>query len=47
VQWLPRARLMWVAPLGSVAGVGAFIAILNHPLMPVYRHILWKVVSGH
>ena len=47
VQWLPRARLMWVAPLVSVAGVGAFIAILNHPLMPVYRHILWKVVSGH
>lgn len=44
--WLPRRRLMWLAPLVSVAGGGALIAILNHPLMPVYRAILWKVVAG-
>lgn len=43
--YLPRTRLHWLAPLSAVLATGAFVAILNHPLMPVYRSILWKVVS--
>ncbi len=45
-RFLPRARLHWLAPLASAVGLAAFIAILQHPLMPVYLTLLGKVVSG-
>ncbi|WP_130100178.1 DedA family protein [Siccibacter turicensis] len=44
--YLPRARLRWLAPLVSVAALGSLVALLNHPLMPVYLGILRKVVTG-
>ncbi|HBI10225.1 MAG TPA: hypothetical protein DDY57_08760, partial [Franconibacter pulveris] len=43
---LPRSRLHWLAPLTSGVALAAFIAILQHPLMPVYLNILGKVVRG-
>ncbi|ORM70552.1 DedA family protein [Pantoea rwandensis] len=42
-QYLPQARLRWLAPLAAVTGAAAFIAIQYHPMMPVFRHLLWKV----
>lgn len=45
-RWLPATRLRWLAPLLAVMAIAAFIAIQFHPLMPIYRGILWQVVSG-
>lgn len=45
-QWLPRARLLWLAPLVSVLAIAALVVALRHPLMPVYAGILWKVFAG-
>lgn len=45
-RYLPRARLHWLAPGVAVAAAVALFAIQSHPLMPVYRSILWKVVTG-
>jgi membrane protein DedA with SNARE-associated domain len=46
-QYLPRARLHWLAPTMAVLAIGSFAAIQMHPLMPIYRDILWKVLTGH
>ncbi|WP_145339462.1 DedA family protein [Pantoea sp. PSNIH1] len=42
-RYLPKARLRWLAPLMAVAGSAAFIALLFHPMMPVFLQLLWKV----
>jgi hypothetical protein len=46
-RYLPRARLLWVAPLMLGVAVVATVVVIRHPLMPVYVDILGKVVSGH
>jgi hypothetical protein len=35
--------LRWLAPLAAAIGVAAFIAIQYHPMMPIFRQLLWKV----
>ncbi|HEY3986089.1 DedA family protein [Cedecea sp.] len=44
-RYLPQSRLNWLAPLMLAAGIASFVALLQHPLMPVYWDILWKVLS--
>ncbi|MBV8044977.1 DedA family protein [Pluralibacter sp.] len=44
-RYLPRARLLWLSPLMLGLGAAALVALLRHPLMPVYLEILGKVVS--
>ncbi|NIG34499.1 hypothetical protein C1Y43_09865 [Pantoea sp. ICBG 828] len=41
--YLPLARLRWLAPLMALIGVSAFIALLFHPMMPIFLQLLWKV----
>ena len=41
--YLPPARLRWLAPLGIAIAVGAFVAIQFHPMMPLFRQLLWQV----
>jgi hypothetical protein len=43
--WLPRSRLLWLAPLILGIAAVALVALIRHPLMPVYGEILLKVVS--
>ncbi|WP_411705665.1 DedA family protein [Edaphovirga cremea] len=45
-RWLPLRRLRWVCSLTVVAAVACFIFWHQQPLMPVYRHLLWKVLEG-
>ncbi|WP_075182294.1 DedA family protein [Pantoea sp. 1.19] len=45
-SWLPTARLKWLAPLGVTAAIGSLVAIQFHPMMPVFRHLLWQVFIG-
>ncbi|KAF1368202.1 DedA family protein [Yokenella regensburgei] len=44
-RYLPRSRLLWLAPLLLGVAVVALVAVFRHPLMPVYLDILAKVVS--
>ncbi|HAV1834089.1 TPA: DedA family protein [Enterobacter hormaechei subsp. steigerwaltii] len=44
-RYLPRTRLLWLAPLTLGVAVVALVALIRHPLMPVYGEILLKVVS--
>lgn len=41
--YLPVSRLRWLAPVMLVVAIGSFTAIQFHPLMPVFRHLLWQV----
>lgn len=43
---LPRARLMWLAPLASVCCLALVFLLVRHPLMPVYARILHQVIFG-
>ncbi|NIF22469.1 MULTISPECIES: DedA family protein [Pantoea] len=43
---LTVARLRWLAPLGLIIGGGAFVALQFHPMMPLFRHLLWRVFFG-
>lgn len=43
--FLPRGRLLWLAPVMLGAGIVALVMLLRHPLMPVYIDILRKVVG--
>jgi hypothetical protein len=43
--YLPRGRLLYLAPLVLGIGVVALVALIRHPLMPVYIDILRKVVG--
>lgn len=41
--FLPVARLRWLAPLMAVLAIASFTAIQFHPMMPIFRHLLWDV----
>ncbi|TGC92866.1 hypothetical protein C9F09_11670, partial [Salmonella enterica subsp. enterica serovar Wilhelmsburg] len=43
--YLPRSRLLYLAPLTLGSGVVALVVLIRHPLMPVYIDILRKVVG--
>ncbi|MFC3396694.1 DedA family protein [Brenneria rubrifaciens] len=43
---LPLSRLRWLAPLALASSAVASAALIAHPLMPVYRHLLWQVLQG-
>ncbi|MCE9733409.1 DedA family protein [Pectobacterium sp. IFB5596] len=43
---IPLRRLRWVAPAISVAAAASLVVLVQHPLMPVYRHLLWQVLNG-
>lgn len=43
--YLPRSRLLYLAPLTLGIGVVALVVLVRHPLMPVYIDILRKVVG--
>ena len=45
-HYLPKGRLLWLAPVVLGMGIVALVTLLRHPLMPVYLDILQKVV-GH
>ncbi|MGR4050311.1 DedA family protein [Kosakonia cowanii] len=45
--YLPRQRLLWVAPGTMVMAIAAVVMLAKHPLMPIYLDILAKVVRGH
>lgn len=40
---LTAQRLRWLAPLGLLIAVAAFVAIQFHPMMPTFRHLLAQV----
>nr|WP_154325318.1 DedA family protein [Pantoea sp. 201603H] len=44
--YLPGERLRWLAPLGFILAAASFIAIQFHPMMPLFRHLLWQVFVG-
>ena len=43
-RFLPRSRLLWLAPLTVCAAGAALVFAFRHPLMPVYLDILQKVI---
>lgn len=45
-RFFTRVRLMWLAPLGTIAALGMLLTVLRHPLMPVYGRILRQVLLG-
>jgi membrane protein DedA with SNARE-associated domain len=45
-QWLPLARLRWVTVVAIVAAIASFVWLYMQPIMPIYRHLLWKVLAG-
>jgi hypothetical protein len=44
--WLTLARLRWLAPLTAIIAVISLWQLWQHPLMPVYRHLLWQILNG-
>lgn len=44
LMWLTVARLRWLAPLTMTAAVAGLVILIQHPMMPVYGHLLGKVV---
>ncbi|MGY5958490.1 DedA family protein [Kosakonia sp. BK9b] len=46
-RYLPRQRLIWLAPVTLIAGVAAAVLLSKHPLMPMYLNILADVIRGH
>lgn len=45
--YLPRQRLLWLAPGTMVIAIAAVVMLAKHPLMPIYLDILGKVIRGH
>ena len=43
-RFLPRSRLLWLAPLMACAAGVALVFTFRDPLMPVYLDILHKVI---
>lgn len=43
-RFLPRSRLLWLAPLTVCAAGATLVFTFRHPLMPVYLEILQKVI---
>ncbi|EML4685870.1 DedA family protein, partial [Citrobacter amalonaticus] len=44
-HYLPKRRLLWLAPIVLGMGIVALVTLLRHPLMPMYLDILQKVVG--
>lgn len=44
-RWLPRGRLLWLAPCMVALAATALTFVFRHPLMPVYLAILHKVIA--
>jgi len=45
--YLPRQRLIWLAPGTMVMAIAAVVMLAKQPLMPIYLDILGKVIRGH
>ncbi|WOA53137.1 DedA family protein [Dickeya solani] len=43
---LTASRLYWLAPLVSVIAAVSLWQLWQHPLMPVYRRLLWQILNG-
>lgn len=43
--WLPLSRLRWSSILASGVAVASLYLLITHPLMPLYRHLLAKVLG--
>ncbi|CAK9886070.1 MAG: Inner membrane protein YabI [Candidatus Erwinia impunctatus] len=50
VDWLtprlPVSRLRWLTPLMLLLAVSSLLAIQYHPMMPLFRQLLWQVFIG-
>ncbi|MEE8730413.1 MAG: DedA family protein [Rahnella inusitata] len=44
-KWLPLTRLRVVCVLSVVATVVSIVMLSKQPMMPVYGHLLWKVIT--
>ncbi|AWK14931.1 DedA family protein [Candidatus Fukatsuia symbiotica] len=44
--WLPRTRLRWLTIVVASAAVASFVCLYQQPLMPIYRHLLWQVLTS-
>lgn len=42
---LPLTRLRWVCGLATIAAIACLVMLFRHPLMPVYRGLLWQVMA--
>lgn len=42
-DWLTPQRLLWFAPSMTAVAVISVAKLCFHPLMPVYRHLLWQI----
>lgn len=45
-KWLSPVRLRMACVLSWGLAIGTFYYLHQQPLMPVYRHLLWKVLAG-
>ncbi|WP_145931708.1 DedA family protein [Yersinia bercovieri] len=45
-KWLPLARLRWMTLLAIALAIASFVWLHMQPMMPIYRHLLWKVLAG-
>ncbi|MFC0228666.1 DedA family protein [Serratia aquatilis] len=45
-RWLSPLRLRLACVLSWVAMLVCWYYLYQHPLMPVFRHLLWKVLAG-
>ncbi|CFQ37139.1 DedA family protein [Yersinia bercovieri] len=45
-KWLPLARLRWMTLLAIALAIASFVWLHMQPMMPIYRHLLWKVLGG-
>ncbi|CAM3636270.1 hypothetical protein BS639_04595 [Rouxiella silvae] len=43
--WLPLARLRWVSVLSMSATLVSIFMLSKQPLMPIYAHLLFKVIT--
>lgn len=43
---LTASRLRWLAPLLSLIAAVSLWQLWQHPLMPVYRRLLWQILHG-
>ncbi|WJV53327.1 DedA family protein [Prodigiosinella aquatilis] len=39
-------RLRWFTPLTTAVAVVSLVKLWMHPLMPVYRHLLWQILTS-
>jgi len=44
-KWLPLPRLRVVCVLSLIATAVSLVMLSKQPMMPVYGHLLWKVIT--